>query len=377
MAAISLGGAGSDTIYAQQINNFTGELFKVGGQRTPLLSSVGGLNGGKVLNSTYWQVQVEDNAIINSEPDKGQEGSTPTEYLGRDRAAFTHVTQIFHKGVQMTYTALASTGNQNPFTLSAAITNQSDGDGTTTAGTQQGLFGGNPINDEFALQLEKALEKVAREVEWFAFNGSFSDGANTTPGDGTREMWGIDYWVSLNKNANNTVAASANPIGGNCFYNDTAGDGTGDAQVLSFDAIAGAMKRLYDAHAPLKQPVLCVSPKQLLDLNTELLQGNVGITGAILPRDRSVAGIDVDTVVTPFGSIGMMVIDPDIMPSGSAFIIDLAYIQPVFTNIPGFGTVFVRDLDQDANARIGKAVYMEMGFEFGPPSYHCKIQAVA
>jgi len=377
MAEISLGGAGSDTIYAQQINNFTGELFKVGGQRTPLLSSVGGLNGGKVLNSTYWQVQVEDNAIINSEPDKGQEGSTPTEYLGRDRAAFTHVTQIFHKGVQMTYTALASTGNQNPFTLSAAITNQSDGDGTTTAGTQQGLFGGNPINDEFALQLEKALEKVAREVEWFAFNGSFSDGANTTPGDGTREMWGIDYWVSLNKNANNTVAASANPIGGNCFYNDTAGDGTGDAQVLSFDAIAGAMKRLYDAHAPLKQPVLCVSPKQLLDLNTELLQGNVGITGAILPRDRSVAGIDVDTVVTPFGSIGMMVIDPDIMPSGSAFIIDLAYIQPVFTNIPGFGTVFVRDLDQDANARIGKAVYMEMGFEFGPPSYHCKIQAVA
>ena len=377
MAAISLGGAGSDTIYAQQINNFTGELFKVGGQRTPLLSSVGGLNGGKVLNSTYWQVQVEDNAIINSEPAKGQEGSTPTEYLGRDRAAFTHVTQIFHKGVQMTYTALASTGNQNPFTLSAAITNQSDGDGTTTAGTAQGLFGGNPINDEFALQLEKALEKVAREVEWFAFNGSFSDGANTTPGDGTREMWGIDYWVSLNKNANNTVAASANPLGGNCFYNDTDGDGTGTAQVLSFDAIAGAMKRLYDAHAPLKQPVLCVSPKQLLDLNTELLQGNVGITGAILPRDRSVAGVDVDTVVTPFGSIGMMVIDPDIMPSGSAFIIDLAYIQPVFTNIPGFGTVFVRDLDQDANARIGKAVYMEMGFEFGPPSYHCKIQAVA
>jgi len=374
MANISLT---NNTIYAQNINNFTGELFKVGGQRTPLLSAVGGLNGGKVLNSTYWQVQVEDNAIISSEPTKGQEGSTPTEYVGRDRAAFTYVTQIFHKGVQMTYTALASTGNQNPFTLSANIVNQSDGDGTTTAGAAQGLFGGNPVNDEFALQLEKALEKVAREVEWFAFNGSFSDGANLTPGDGTREMWGIDYWVSQNKNADNTVAASANPIGGNCFYNDTAGDGTGSAQVLSFDAIAGAMKRLYDAHAPLKQPVLCVSPKQLLDLNTELIAGNVGITGAIIPRDRNVAGIDIDTVVTPFGSIGLMVIDPDIMPTGSSFILDMSYIQPVFTNIPGFGTVFVRDLDQDANARIGKAVYMEMGFEFGPPSYHCKIQAVA
>ena len=73
----------------------------------------------------------------------------------------------------------------------------------------------------------------------------------------------------------------------------------------------------------------------------------------------------------------VMVIDPDIMPDNTAFILDLAYIQPVFTNIPGFGTVFVRDLDQDSNARIGKAIYMEMGFEFGPPSYHCKIQAVS
>ena len=374
MADISLT---NNTIYAQNINNFAGELFKVGGQRTPLLSAVGGLNGGKVLNSTYWQVQVEDSAIINSEPTKGQEGNTPTEYLGRDRSAFTYVTQIFHKGVQMTYTALASTGNQNPFTLSADVVNHSDGDGTTTPGAELASFGGSPINDEFALQLEKALEKVAREAEWFAFNGSFSDGANTTPGDGTREMWGIDHWVSQNKNASNSVAASANPLGGNCFYNDAAGDGSGSARVLSFDAIAGAMKRLYDAHAPLKQPVLCVSPKQLLDLNTELIGGNVGITGAIIPRDRNVAGIDIDTVVTPFGSIGLMVIDPDIMPTGSSFILDMAYIQPVFTNIPGFGTVFVRDLDQDANARIGKAIYMEMGFEFGPPSYHCKIQAVA
>ena len=102
MASISLT---NDTIYAQNINNFSGELFKVGGQRTPLLSAVGGLNGGKVLNSTFWQVQVEDNAKISTEPTKGQEGSSPTEYLGRDRAAYTYVTQIFHRGVQMTYTA--------------------------------------------------------------------------------------------------------------------------------------------------------------------------------------------------------------------------------------------------------------------------------
>ena len=374
MAEINVG-ATSNTIYAQQINNFTGELFKVGGQRTPLLAAAGGLNGGKTLNSTFWQVQVEDNATISSEPSKGQEGAAPTEYLGRDRSAYTYVTQIFHKGVQMTYTALASTGNQNPFDLSADIVNISDGDGTTTAGDSLGLFGGNPVQDEFALQLEKAMEKVAREVEWFAFNGSFSDGANTTPGSGTREMYGIDVWITLNKNQSNSAAVE--PLGGNCYYNDTTGDGTGTAQVISFATISGALKRMYDNHAPMKAPVLCVSPQQLLDLNNELVKGTVDIAGAIIPRDRNIAGVDIDTVITPFGSIGLMVIDPNILPSGSAFILDLAYIQPVFTNIPGYGTVFVRDLDQDANARIGKAIYMEMGFEFGPPSYHCKIQAVS
>ena len=120
-------------------------MFKVGGQRTPLLSAVGGLNGGKAINSTFWQVQVEDNATISTEPTKGQEGSTPTEYLGRDRAAYTYVTQIFHKGVQMTYTALASNQNQNPFDLSDNIVNVSDGDGTTTAADKLALFGGTPV----------------------------------------------------------------------------------------------------------------------------------------------------------------------------------------------------------------------------------------
>jgi len=373
MAGISLTG---NTIYSQNINNFSGELFRVGGQRTPFLSATGGLNGGKVLQSTFWQIQASDSHTVSSEPDKAQEGAAPTEYLGRDRVAYTNVTQIFHKGVKMTYTAMASFQNQNPFTLSAAAVAQSDGDGTVTAGTELGLANSNPIVDEFAEQMSLALEKVAREVEWFAFNGTFADGANVTPGAGTREMRGLSEYVALNANANNSVAPTF--VGGNVYYNGTTGNGaTGDNQVLSWDAIANSLKRLYDAHAPMQQPVLCVSPKQLLDLNKELLEGTVGITGAILPRDRSIAGIDIDSIVTPFGTIGMMVIDPNIMPANTAFILDFAFIQPVFTNIPGYGTVFVRDIDQDDSAKIAKAIYMEMGYDFGPPSYHIKIAKVA
>ena len=374
MASISLT---NNAIYSQNVNNFSGELFRVGGQRTPFLSATGGLNGGKVLQSTFWQIQAADSHTVSSEPDKAVEGAAPTEYLGRDRVAYTSVTQIFHKGVKMTYTAMATYQHQNPFDLSANIINSSDGDGTVTAADKLGLAGSNPIVDEFAEQMSLALEKVAREVEWFAFNGTFADGANVTPGQGTREMRGLSEYCALNANASNAVAPTF--VGGNVYYNGTTGNGaTGADQVLSWDAIAESLKRLYDAHAPMQQPVLCVTPKQLLDLNKELLNNSLsGTQAAILPRDRSIAGVDIDTIVTPFGSIGMMVIDPNIMPANTAFILDFAFIQPVFTNIPGYGTVFVRDIDQDDSAKVAKAIYMEMGYDFGPPSYHLKIAKVA
>ncbi len=133
----------------------------------------------------------------------------------------------------------------------------------------------------------------------------------------------MSEYCALNANANNATAPTF--VGGNVYYNDTVGDGSGTDQVLSWDAIAESLKRLYDAHAPMQSPVLCVSPKQLLDLNKELLAGTVGITGAILPRDRSIAGIDIDTIVTPFGSIGLMVIDPNIIPANTAFIFGFCF----------------------------------------------------
>ena len=95
----------------------------------------------------------------------------------------------------MTYTAMATYQHQNPFDLSANIVNSSDGDGTVTAADKLGLSGSNPIVDEFAEQMSLALEKVAREVEWFAFNGTFADGANATPGAGTREMRGLSEYI--------------------------------------------------------------------------------------------------------------------------------------------------------------------------------------
>ena len=343
MAAIS----GANPIIAANINNFTGELFKITPHRTPLLSASGGLTGGKAINSTYFQFQTVDNAVVSSVT-PGSEGGTPN-YNGRSRAAVQGVLEIFHEAVQITFTAQAAYGEIVPFDLASSYKNSID---------KLSLEGTNPINDEMAAQLELVLELVAKKAEFQAFNGAFSDGTSST-----RQMRGLDEHCSLS--------------GGNIYFNDANGDGSGADQKIHWDTVAGAMKKLYDAGAPLREPVLFISPQMLLDLNKELVNPTVSgaLTGGILPRDRNVGGVDIDTIVTPFGAMGLAL--SDYLPSNKAFIVDMAFVTPVFLNVPGKGTVFIRDLDQGDNARMGKAVYMEMGYDFGPPQYHCEIADIA
>ena len=346
MGAIS----GANPIVASDINNFTGELFKITPHRTPLLAAAGGLNGGNAINSTFFQFQTQDNATITSvTPD--DEGGSPN-YSGRNRSAQQGVLQIFHEAAQVSYTAQAASGEIVPFQLSGNYKNSDPA---------LSLEGSNPISDELAYQMELVLETVAKKVEFQAFNGAFNDGTS-----GDRQMRGLKEHQDLS--------------GGNSVNNDD-GAGTPAAQKINWDIIASAMKTLYDAGAPMRQPVLFVSPTMLLDLNKELVNATVGsVNYGILPRDRNVGGVDIDTIVTPFGSLGLAL--SDYLPAGTitgskqGFIVDLSFVKPVFLNIPGYGTMFVRDLDQNDQARIAKAVYMEMAFDFGPQQYHCAIDNV-
>jgi len=342
MAAIS----GANPIVASDVNNFTGELFKITPHRTPLLAAAGGLNGGIVTNTTFFQFQKQDNATVSSvTPD--DEGGQPN-YSGRSRAAQQGVLQIFHEAVQISFTAQAASGEIVPFNLSGNYKNSDPA---------LALEGNNPITDELAYQMELLLETVAKKVEWAAFNASYNDGTT-----GNRQMRGLKEHQALS--------------GGTSVDHVSAGA----AQKLNWDIIADAMKALYDAGAPMRQPVLFVSPTMLLDLNKELINATVGsVNYGILPRDRNVGGVNIDTIVTPFGQIGLAL--SDFLPSGStagkqAFIVDLSFVKPVFLNIPGYGTMFVRDIDQDDYARIAKAVYMEMAFDFGPQQFHCAIDNV-
>jgi len=160
-----------DPISVSEINNFTGELFKVGARRTPLLSMVGGLTGGKLLNSPVFQTQKVDTPTVSGYTALA-EGGTPT-YFGRSRSSAIDCVQIWNQGVKLTYSALGSTGYLNSQAMES---------GTAA------FEGTNPVNDEMAFQIEELLSKIAREVEYEFFNATFNDGTDGNP----REMRGID-----------------------------------------------------------------------------------------------------------------------------------------------------------------------------------------
>ena len=331
MAAI----ASPDPISVSEINNFTGELFKVGARRTPLLSMVGGLTGGKLLNSPVFQTQKVDTPAVSSYTTVA-EGGSPA-YFGRSRSSAIDCVQIWNQGVKLTYSALGSSGYLNSQAMES---------GTAA------FEGTNPINDEMAFQIEELLSKIAREVEYEFFNATFNDGTDGNP----REMRGIAEWVTSGNGSatfDNQVAAA-----------DTA---------LDFDAVAEILKAMYDAGAPMKNPVLFARPGSILDLNQNLAASG-SLQMAVLPRDRNIAGVSIDTIITPFGNIGLVV--NEFVPATKAFVLDLAYLDVCFLNIPGKGAVFVEDTDNDDAAAVSKRVYMEIGLDKGPAEYHGVITGV-
>ena len=214
-----------------------------------------------------------------------------------------------------------------------------------------------------SLGLSDQVISVASTSEFSTFSGiSTSQGYVKINGE-------IIYYTSVGVNQ---LGIGTRGVDGTIPRTHETGDRANKYELNGFD-----LREINKDHDMASMPV---GINNLRDIDTYYLSLSRGVlssgdTQVSFKDESNVGGVDIDTVVTPFGAMGMALSDN--LPSGKAFIIDLAFVSPVFLNIPGKGTVFIRDLDQDANARIGKAVYMEMGYDFGPPQYHCNISNIA
>lgn len=292
--------------------NYVGELFNVTPNDTPFLSAIGGMTGGKSVTSKQFTWQTVDNAAAAQTV--ALEGADPT-FAERTRSEVINVTQIMQYGVNVSYTKQAATGN-----LSG-----------------QSIIGNQPVQDELAFQLDMALKRAARDIEFSFLQGTYVADTDMATERKTR---GILEAITTTEVA-------------------------GGAAALSQTMIESALKGMADSGAPFEMPVIMANSFQ-----KQKLSSIYSSALALAPRDRNIGGVNITTIETDFGQVGI-VYDRH-MPIDDVAIVDLAFCKPVFLDIPGKGHFFVEPLAQ-SGAAYKFQVYGEIGLEYGPEQFHAKI----
>jgi hypothetical protein len=199
------------------------------------------------------------------------------------------------------------------------------------------------VTDELALQTQAELESMAVDIEQSFLNGTYSRPTTNATARTTQGILGAIATVNAN-------GGTARPI------SKTIVDAT-----LSAAFTAGAK-------LPQAQTVFICGPGQKVALS------NVYSAAPQLNQatfTRNVGGVAIDTIVTDFGTFGVML--DRWMPAGQIGIIDLSVCYPVFLQIPGKGSLFVEELARTGSSRKFQ-LYGEPGLEYGPPTYHALIK---
>jgi hypothetical protein len=204
-------------------------------------------------------------------------------------------------GVNVSYTKQAATGNLNG----------------------ESILGNQPVQDELAFQLDMAMKRAARDIEYSFLQGTYVADTNVSTARQTRGM--------LAAITTNEVAAAA--------------------AALDQAKVDSLLKAMADSGAPFEIPVIMANAFQ-----KQKLSSIYGSALSLAPRDRNVGGVNIQTIETDFDII----------------IVDLAFCKPVFLDIPGKGHFFVEPLAQSGSSYKFQ-VYGEIGLEYGPEQFHGKI----
>jgi len=312
--------AGQGTTF--NLPNYHGELFTITPTETPFLSAIGGLAGAKTTTATQFEWQTVDRRTSTTN-NVALEGANAPAGTERARSNVDNVVEIHHSAIEVSYTKLAARGNFS----GANIAPQAD----------------DLILDELATQTMAELESMAVDVEQSFLTGVYAKPAdNLTP----RKTAGVLSVITSNINAN-----------------------AGVNRALSKAIIDATLQTAFGNGAKLPQAstVFMVGATEKVNLsNAYAIPALNQVT-----RDRTIGGVAVDTLVTDFGTFGVML--NRWMPAGQVAIIDLSVCAPVFLNIPGKGLLFTEEL-----ARVGAArkfqLYGEIGLEYGPQNFHALIK---
>ena len=300
--------------------NYSSMLFNKGNTRCPLSSIIGGRV--KTTNHVEFVTGQEYTTGGGSQPSISETASlTAPEASVVTREQKTNVTQIFQESVGISYAKQSNMG-----TLS----------GINIANQQA-----NPIN-ELDFQVAAKMQKVNRDIEFTFIQGTFNKATSDATVNKTRGL--------VEAITTNTKAMGSKPLG-------------------LWD-IADMVKKIYGANAPTDGLVLWCDATTLFQVNADAVQN--GLT--VVPADREINGIALSSVVTPIGVVYLYL--GEFLPAGTALLLNLNVVAPVYQPVPGKGNFFLEPLAK-TGAGEKYQLFGQIGLDHGPEWYHGKFTGIA
>lgn len=388
--------------------NYHGELFALTPTDTPLLSAIGGLTGGGMTSSAEFEWQVYD--LRNPGQNVAVEGATAPTAQERVRGNVRNVAQVHHEKVSVSYTKQAATGQV----------------ATPSSAPYRGDGGSNPVTNELDWQTMQALKSVALDVNFSFINGLY---ANPTTNSTPRKTRGLIQACTSNvvdksaKTVSNASSATDTITGTHSFSNGDKIVFTDPGDIPSSAIIPGRVYYVVNISTTVSFKVALTAGGSAITLGTssgnvdvaqpwatvlttahidDFIQGvfdNGGLTGApvLLVNSRQkramtaayassygqavplvqgerIGGVAVDTVLTDFGTFGVM-LDRHV-PQDAIIATSLDRLRPVFLNTPNKGVFFEEPLAK-TGASDEVQIYGEIGLEYGNESAHGVLRGLA
>jgi hypothetical protein len=298
--------------------NYVGELFTSDLITTPLLSMIGGLTGGMMTENFEFSTDSQYSHEAASQPAITETASlTAPTAISYVRSQNKNVTQIFHEKVSISYQRQSNQGRLSGINTAGAVNN---------------------VINEKDWQIARALEKIARDVEYTFLNGAYQIAVNAGVANKTR---GLIALCTVN-----TVNASS--------------------ATLSKALMDSLLLTMFTNGALFKNPVIFCGGFQKQKLSD--------IYG-YAPEDRNIGGVNIKQIETDFGNIGIA--KPHrFMPASTLLIADMSVVAPVFQPVPGKGNLFYEELAKTGAAEEGQ-IFGQIGLDHGPSFCHGTITSLA
>ena len=376
--------------------NYTGLLFGLTPTETPLFSAIGGLTGGAQSTSTEFEWQTED--LRSANQNVALEGATAPTSQERVRGNVTNVCQIQQEKVSVSYSKIAAYGQK--------------------AGSNNAAP--NPVTNEVDHQVELMLKQMVRDVEFSFINGLYQKPVDNST---ARKTKGIIAAATSNVTQKGTLSAALSAATDTITEGSTpVADGNGIVFVSVGVATTIEINRVYYVVSKLAgsfkvaatpggtaivigtATVQYILASATTTANTDVedflqkVYDNGGLTesstgtlivnsrqkraisaayasayGKFVESSRTVGGVSVDTIVTDFGVLNIML--NRFVPQDAIIVASLEQMTPVFLEVPGKGHFFAEPLAK-TGASDEVQLYGEVGLAFGNEKAHGVIRGL-